>query len=385
MTTCRIVAIACLVNVSMGVLYVWSLFLLPLEARLGLTRADLSLVSSCSLVLFTLGMVLHGRFLSLLSARLYVTVSYCLVGAGHLVFGLFPSFGTLLLGYGLMFGLGSGLGYGLALALVTNIPEDRRSAAIGIVMAAFAVSGVVLSGVFSGIIGRADPASSFSAIGLTMFAIGLFVVLSLPGKLTFGSYLPSGIVVNRQNEIFEARFLFLFAAFFFICFIGLMMVAHATGIFAAAKLDSFLVGLAPGVFTAGYVLGSLFGGKLVEQAAGAGALAVANGIASAGLIILFTPASSAYLLSPFAIGLVFGGSASLMPTLVAEVYGPQRVSDIYGKLMAAYGVAGLLSPWLSGALYSVASGYEVALTLSLCMSLSGIGLAFFMRHYLSRA
>ena len=50
----RLLAAACLTNVAMGILYVWSLLLLPMETALGQPRSVLSLVPTLALVTFTL-------------------------------------------------------------------------------------------------------------------------------------------------------------------------------------------------------------------------------------------------------------------------------------------------------------------------------------------
>lgn len=46
----RPVLIGCLINGCMGVMYAWSLFLLPIERDIGLSRAELSLLPSLALV-----------------------------------------------------------------------------------------------------------------------------------------------------------------------------------------------------------------------------------------------------------------------------------------------------------------------------------------------
>jgi len=56
------VLIGCLTNSCMGVMYAWSLFLLPMERDLGLSRAELSLAPSLALACFMLGMMLQRQY-----------------------------------------------------------------------------------------------------------------------------------------------------------------------------------------------------------------------------------------------------------------------------------------------------------------------------------
>jgi MFS transporter, OFA family, oxalate/formate antiporter len=92
--------LACLVNASMGILYVWSLFLPPMESRLGVAR----FAKPCPSIVARrrqVGMIAHDRLLSALTFRTYAFVAFGLAGGGHLLFGVAPTFGTLILGYGL--------------------------------------------------------------------------------------------------------------------------------------------------------------------------------------------------------------------------------------------------------------------------------------------
>jgi MFS transporter, OFA family, oxalate/formate antiporter len=49
----------------------------------------------------------------------------------------------------------------VALALVMQLPDSIRTTAVGLVMAAFAISGVALSSLLSSRIQAADPSRSF--------------------------------------------------------------------------------------------------------------------------------------------------------------------------------------------------------------------------------
>ncbi|WP_425026057.1 hypothetical protein [Paracoccus versutus] len=178
--TLRLLILACLTNAVMGLLYVWSLFLLPLEAALGAPRSALSLIPALALVTFTLGMMVHDRLLAALRFRAFSLLAFGFAGGGHLLFAFDGGYAALLTGYGMLFGLGAGLGYGLALALVTRLPTRVRSLGLGLAMAAFAISGVVLSGLFAQPIRETDPTAGFLIIGLAILAAGSGVTAFLP-------------------------------------------------------------------------------------------------------------------------------------------------------------------------------------------------------------
>ena len=380
----RSLVVACVINASMGIIYVWSLFLFPLEEFLNISRSALSLVPAFALASFTVGMVVHDRLLRKMNFRYFAVVSFGLAGGGHLLFALGGGFGSLLIGYGFFFGFGAGLGYGLALALVTRMPTSVRGTAMGFVMAAFAISGVGLSSLLATPIEQFDRTRSFMIIGIIIVILGVGVASQLPESYNLHSM--TAMVPTRQStfkELVDLRFLKLGLVFFFICYTGLTMVAHATGIVSSRGLSPTSVGLAPGIFTFGYIIGSATGGRLVEAFSGRTTLVLSNVLASVGLIILLLPPSPFLLVGALVIGVVFGGSASLMPVLVGEQYGVDRIGEVYGKLMIAYGTAGLIAPWVSGQFFSATGSYTLSITIGIAMCVAGILLGLSLKKYRS--
>lgn len=354
-----------IINAAMGVLYVWGLFLLPLETSLNVSRSSLSLAPAVALVSFTIGMMMHSWLLQRCPLPVYILIAFALCGGGHALFWVGGSLVALITGYGVLFGSGAGLGYGLSLALASRVPAAARSWTIGLVMAAFAFSGTVLSIVFAGPIARSDPASSFGVAALCFAATGIVVSLMLRNE-TFGSDRPSKPVL-RWRDALQPQFLRLAFTFFVLCYAGLMVMSHATGMLASQGASSRFVAAGPAVFTAAYILGCLGGGKAVETCSRRLALVCANGIMAAGLVILLTSHGWAALWGIAAIGAVFGSTASLMPVLIADIFGLDRVGAVYGRLMVCYGSAGLLAPWLSGLAFEYFHGYSAPLILALCL------------------
>ena len=375
--------LAFVVNCSMGIIYVWSLFLLPLEEFLGIARSSLSAVPAISLVSFTIGMVIHDHLLRRLSLRGYAILAFGLAGGGYALFSLISSFRILIFGYGLLFGFGSGLGYGLALALVMQMPVPVRSIAVGAIMAAFAVSGVTLSSLLAEEIRHTNPSHSFGLIGAILMALGILIAAALPSSALRKPFESRAMGKFRFDDMTNTRFMMLGTVFFFICYTGLMVVAHATGIFSARNLPQDVVGLAPGAFTFGYIVGSSAGAKLVEALSGIVTLMIANVVAGVGLVFLLVPASPLMLTGTVAIGMVFGGSASGMPVLIGELYGAEKIGDIYGKLMIAYGMAGLLAPWISGQFFSASGDYTISIGIGIAMCIAGVAIGFALKQTFS--
>jgi MFS family permease len=358
------IALAIVVNMSMGVLYVWGLFLLPLERDLSIGRAGLSIVPGVALVCFTIGMVIHAALLRRLGVRKLTAVAFALAAAGHLVFAFWQGYAALLFGYGVMFGLGAGLGYGAALAIAACVPDNFRSVAVGLVMASFVASGLILPLVFGNAIAQATSGASFGIIGLVLLLIGTLVVIFLPNDSTGQKAVAEIPAISWASR----SFLRLALIFFLICFVGLLVVSQLTGIIVAKGLPRRIADFGPVLFTLGYLGGSLLGGRVVERLLGRKSLVLSGLIAMAGVLSLFGSSAALILAGAALIGLVFGGSASLMPILIGELFGVALIGQVYGRLMIAYGAAGLVAPWLSGFLFAETDSYFISLMLAFVAS-----------------
>lgn len=378
--TGRLLGAAVLINVAMGAIYAWGVFLLPLENHLSISRGELSACPTVALIFFTVGMVLHDRLLLALGRRSFCVLAFALAGGGHLLFAAMPAYWSLLVGYGGLFGFGSGLGYGLALALTSETAAEKRALAVGITMAAFSSNGIVLPLVLTGIVQSYGPAYVFGLLGVAILAIGGCSIALLwaerderTNRARTNEPRVASITATSWN------FIRLAIVFFCICFVGLMTISQLAGMVSAHGLDAF-VSYSLSVFTLGYLLGSLVGGHAVQRLGGWQTLVLASLVTAIGLAFLDFSVPELVLLGAALIGTTFGSSASLMPTLVGELYGVDRIGEIYGRLMISYGLAGLIAPWGTGMLYGAFGGYEPAILAGLGMCLISGALAFSLRQ-----
>jgi OFA family oxalate/formate antiporter-like MFS transporter len=360
----RNVALAVVINMTMGLIYVWGLFLLPLGELLKVDRAQLSLVPSLTLGAFTVFMVIHHKVIALVGARGLALIAFGLVGVGHLLFAMAPGYWTLLIGYGLGVGAGSGLGYGLALALASAVADTRRALAIGLVTAGFAFAGVLLPTLLGEWIRNTPLSEVFQKIGIVVLIVGAAVAVLIVERRSVASTAMARIENAKYVDLY---FIKLSLIFFLICYVGLMVVSQVTGMLAQNGLSERTLDMGPSLSTGGYLVGSLFGGKAVELLSGKRVLIIVSALAGLGLLVIGASHSLIALIGAFAVGITFGSSASLMPVLIGEHYGVEMIGPIYGKMIIAYGLAGLIAPWANGALFSSSGDYKISIFLGVAL------------------
>lgn len=356
---------AVLANGTAGLLYVWSLFILPIETALALDRADLGLVSSLTLISFTAGVSVMPSILSRIGRLPTAVLAFALMGGGHLVFGFWQGKGALLAGYGLGFGAGSGLAYGFALSLAASLPDRLRAVAIGLAMGAFALSGIVLPFFLGDWIAATEPAIAFLRIGAFAVGVGFLCVMALLAAGAARVSMSTSAAATAPQPL-DRPFLLLSAIFFLVCFSGLAVVSQAAAMAADAGIAP--AGYAAAALTIGYVVGSLAGAPLAERMGEGRILLGLGALALAGAVAILTGSKTVLFLGVALIGITFGGSGSIMPVLLGLRYGAGNITRLYGKMIVAYGLAGLIAPAVAGLLYNSARSY--APTLSLCIAAS---------------
>jgi OFA family oxalate/formate antiporter-like MFS transporter len=373
-STIPLLTAAILANGAAGLLYVWSLFILPIEAAQGLNRADLGLISSAALISFTVGASIMPAILARVGRIAVAVFAFALIAGGHLVVGLWPSWLALLLGYGLAFGAGSGIAYGFALSLAASLPARIRARGIGVAMGAFALSGILLPIILGNWISVTAPHVAFLRIGLFVLAVGVLCVLALlrvEGEGAGDSEAP-GRPTNAPLAV-DRPFLILSLIFFLICFTGLAVISQAAAIASASGIASS--GFAATALTLGYLCGSLFGAPLAERLGERPILIVLGLLTLIGALAMFSGVQAALLPAAALIGMAFGGSGSIMPVLLGLRYGAANISRLYGRMIIAYGLAGLIAPGVAGLLFQSAQSYAPVLGLCAALAAFAIGAA----------
>jgi OFA family oxalate/formate antiporter-like MFS transporter len=160
------------IHISIGSVYAWSVFNLPLENAFGWAKSDVAI--TFSLAIFFLGMsaAVMGRFVERNGPRKSGMVAAVLWGTGLMVASLGVKLGViqiLWLGYGVLGGMGLGIGYITPVSTLVKWFPDRRGMATGLAIMGFgfgaAIGGPVYNYIMSDVAARrlGMPEASFRA------------------------------------------------------------------------------------------------------------------------------------------------------------------------------------------------------------------------------
>ena len=146
------------IHISIGSVYAWSVFNLPLENAFGWAKSDVAI--TFSLAIFFLGMsaAVMGHFVERYGPRISGMVAASFWGTGLMVASLGVKLGMieiLWLGYGVLGGIGLGVGYITPVSTLVKWFPDRRGMATGLAIMGFgfgaAIGGPVYNSIMTGV------------------------------------------------------------------------------------------------------------------------------------------------------------------------------------------------------------------------------------------
>jgi len=368
-----------LLTFLLGSIHAFSVLIHPFEARLGASRASVSLVYSLALVSLTIAVLTGHHLYRRLAPVLLLLSSTTLAAVGLLVAAYATTLAQVFLGYSLCFGLANGLGYGYGLQLVAYANPRRGGSVMAIVTACYAVGAIGFSLMLPVILQALGFDLLLRTLSLIVFSGGLLAAL-IVGRtgVHYGAPRPSEEVTGLTGDAeitlrVLARF---WVAYGLAVFAGLMAIGHAASI-VAVHSDSVAQRAAGAVMVA---LGNAIGGfalaLMIERVRLRHLLTRLPLLSGLALLSLSFSQSLALTLSALAIvGFSYGAVIALYPAVVNRYAGDIRGPALYGRVFTAWGFAGLAAPWLAGALFDVSGDYRIALGVAAVLSVIAIFMA----------
>src|SRR5580700_9576050 len=181
-------------NLALGTLYGWSVFVAPLEKQFGWKRADTSMVFTIAVVVFALTFVVAGRIQDKIGPLYCSLAGGILVSLGFYLCSYTTSLRYLFKCFGVIGGLGNGFGYATPIPVMAKWFPDKRGLAVGLAVGGY--------GAGSAIFGPLAQLKLIPAYGLpaTFQILGaVFLVMTLVGAFLLKNP-PAGYQPTRRAQ-----------------------------------------------------------------------------------------------------------------------------------------------------------------------------------------
>jgi OFA family oxalate/formate antiporter-like MFS transporter len=340
--------------------YGWTLFVTPIEAKYGWSRADIQWAFFLFVLLETWLVPVEGWFVDRFGPGRVVLAGGALCGVAWVVNAYADTLGTLYLG-AVIGGIGAGAVYGTAVGNALKWFPDRRGLAAGLTAAGFGAGSALTVVPISAMIKSSGYESAFLwfGIGQGLVCVALALFLRAPQRGEVPDVAKVAIT-RRQFTPLEMlktpTFYVMYAMFVMMAAGGLMATAQLGPIakdFKIADVPVTLVGLTmPALVFAlsiDRILNGLtrpFFGWVSDHIGRENTMFIAFGLEAVGiwLMSLWGHNPVAFVLMTGLVFFAWGEIYSLFPATCADSYGTRYATTNAGLLYTAKGTASLLVP-----------------------------------------
>ena len=360
-----------LMNLALGSLYAWSVFVLPLEQEFSWTRTETSWVYTVAIVSFALTFVGAGRLQDVKGPRICAFLGGVLVSAGFLFSSMTTSLVALYVFFGLIVGIGNGFGYATPIPVASKWFPDKRGLVVGIMVGAYG-GGQAIFGTLANayLIPSFGWRATFQALGVVFFVmtmIGTVLIKNPPAGYRPPNWTPAKAAATAGDMttgqmLATPTFYFLWIAYCLGATAGQMTISQLVPFARTAGLGAVVATYALVVTSLGNAGGRIVSGWLSDRIGRLSTLkmmVLASAVAMPALFILRTEVLPFFVLVA-AVYWCYGTQLSVFASTAADFYGTRNLGMNYGLLFTAWGVAGILGPAIAGRVFDTFGNYSYA-------------------------
>ncbi|HEY0485633.1 MAG TPA: OFA family MFS transporter [Mycobacteriales bacterium] len=362
------------VHLSIGQVYAFSVFKLPLVAHFHTRLTPIAIVFSLAMVMLGLSAAIAGTWIESVGPRKAMFVAALCWPGGFAVAAVGVATHQLwlvYLGYGVLGGIGLGIAYISPVSMLIRWFPDRPGLAAGLAIMGFGGGALVASPLSTALLDhfrnghRNGIVETFLVLGaayLVVMMLGAFAVRLPPEGWRPAGWTPrrrprhlyAGGDVTAANAVRTPQFWLLWIALFCNVTAGIGILEQAS-----PMIQDFFPGVGPeeaagyvGVLSlcnmAGRIVWSstsdLIGRKQTYLAYLGGGMLLYLLVAVAGTwsVALFVGLTGAILS-------FYGGGFATIPAYIRDLYGSLQVGAIHGRLLTAWSAAGVAGPLIINA------------------------------------
>ena len=362
-------------NLALGSLYAWSVFVAPLEKQFGWKRADTSLVFTIAVAVFALTFVLAGRIQDKIGPFYCSLTGGILVSLGFFLCSYTTSLTYLYICFGVIGGLGNGFGYATPIPVMAKWFPDKRGLAVGLAVGGYGAGSAIFG-----------PLSLYVLIPgygwQTTFQIlgGCFLVMTLVGAFLLKNppvgYKPAGWVPTAAakaaattyefspGEVLRTpTFYFMWVAYALGCSAGLMVISQLVPFAKSVKIPAgALLAMTMVIGACGNASGRILSGWMSDKLGRINVLRTMIAISMVAMPLLYLAGGEVAMLYlvVFVVYWCYGTQLSVNGSATADFWGTKNAGINYGMLFTAWGVAGIIGPLIGGKLFDKYHDYQAA-------------------------
>ncbi|HSK24698.1 MAG TPA: OFA family MFS transporter [Egicoccus sp.] len=359
------------VHLSIGQVYAFSVFKLPLVERFGTSETAIAVVFSIAIVMLGLSAAFGGTWMERNGPRRAMVVAALCWSSGFAVAAAGVALGALwlvYLGYGVLGGIGLGIGYISPVSTLIKWFPDRPGLATGMAIMGFG-GGALLAAPASRILldvyaarGWDDIVASFLTLGvgyLVLMLVGATIIRVPPPGWTPptrpGRPVPATTAAGADDGYTAAQALRM-RQFWLLWVVLFCNVSAGIGILeqAAPMVQDFFADVTPeaaagyvGVLAAANMAGRFGWSSLSDWLGRRRSYVIYLGVGALAFLVTATVGQTSlplFVVATFVAISFYGGGFATVPAYLKDLFGTRQVGAVHGRLLTAWSAAGVAGP-----------------------------------------
>ncbi len=363
---------ALLMNLSLGSLYAWSIFVAPLEKEFGWNRSDTTWIFTVAIFTFGLSFVLAGRIQDKKGPFFVSIVGAVALGAAFILASFTTTLVWSILTLGVVLGLGNGFGYATPIPVLSKWFPDKRGLAVGFAVAGYGAGSALISLFGPGLLKAYGWRGTFTALGVTYFLACVAAAFLL--KNPVAGWKPAGWSPAPASKVTATtydytpgevartpQFWFMWFAYCLGASAGLMTISQLIPFAKSVGLPATAATLALLIAAFGNATGRILSGALSDKIGRLQTLRLMIFISALAMPVLGNVKSLTLVYAMIiVVYYCFGTLLSVFPSTTADFFGTKNLGINYGLMFTAYAVAGIVGPMIGGYMFKTYNNYTVA-------------------------
>ena len=370
-------------NLALGTLYAWSVFVAPLNKEFGWNAKEISTVFTIAVVVFALTFVVAGRIQDKIGPFFCSMAGGILVSAGFFLCAYTRSLTYLFVCFGVIGGLGNGFGYATPIPVMAKWFPDRRGLAVGLAVAGYGGGSAIFGPLCASyLIPAYGWRSTFQILGTIFFLMTVFGAFLL--KNPPAGYRPAGwtpVATSKSaattyefspGEMLRTpTFYLMWVAYALGCSAGLMVISQLLPFAKSVGIPTTsLAAMGLVVGAAGNASGRILSGWMSDKLGRINVLRMMIALSMIAMPVLYAVGAHVTLLyaTVFVVYWCYGTQLSVNGSATSDFWGTKNAGINYGLLFTAWGVAGIIGPRIGGALFDKYHNYQAAFYTAACLA-----------------
>ena len=362
-------------HISIGSVYAWSVLTRPIMVDMGFTLSQTTWTFSLAILMLGLSAGFLGSFAEKIGPKKsgLLAMLFWVTGLFGTAYALSIHNLTLLyLFYGIIGGIGLGIGYITPVSTLVKYFPNRPGFATGLAIMGFGFASLIAGPLMQYLVAQVGLIDNFIILGVIylviMGASSLYLKAPQQKHPTRTTKDKSTMYVHNHGMLAnDAMKTWQFGALWWVFFIN---ITCGIGLLSlASPMAQEAIGMTPAAAASLVgVIGIFNGGGRIAWST------ISDYLGRAQTYILFfiIEIVAFYLLAQTNSALTFqililliitcyGGGFACMPAYLADLYGIRQLSTIHGRILTAWGLAGIAGPMLVSYFHEVGYGYATAL------------------------